>query len=282
VWPINSLEDKVKDEAKKLKLGVLISGSGSNLQAMIDRIEAGKLDAEVVLVVSNNPDAYGLVRAEKHGIAVATVDYRKYGKKLLPEISESSLPKEFAAVIDRQRIYSGLPLEALRDRFARLVLAEQEIIKLLAPLNLDLVCLAGFMRLLSPYFIGHYCDEGQYRIMNIHPAFLPAFPGAHGYEDTLGYGCRFGGITVHFVDEGEDSGPIIGQAIYPIWPGDTLEATRKRGLQLEYLLYPQCIQWMAQGALQVVDVDDGRPQVRILDPEYPQFLEQLVQRAFAR
>ncbi len=273
---------QVKPMTKRLKLAVLISGGGSNLQAMIDSIEAGNLDAEISMVVGSNPDAYGLVRAQKNGISTAVVDYRNYGKKLLPEIHKNSLPIEFAGAVDRQRIYSGLPMEELRDRLARLVLAEQEMIKLLEPLSPDLICLAGFMRLLSPYFIGRYCGERLYGIMNIHPALLPAFPGTHGYEDTLAYGCRFGGITVHFVDEGEDTGPIIAQAIYPIWPEDTIELTRKRGLQLEYLLYPQCIQWMAQGNLEVVGADAGGAQVRILDPDYPKFLERLTQQAFAK
>jgi phosphoribosylglycinamide formyltransferase-1 len=162
-----------------------------------------------------------------------------------------------------------------------LVLAEQEIIELLKPLAPELICLAGFMRLLSPYLIGHCNREDRYGIMNIHPALLPAFPGTDGYGDTLAYGCRFGGVTVHFVDEGEDTGPIIAQATYPIWPGDTLDIIRKRGLELEYMLYSQCIQWMAQGDLQVEDGKHGRPQVRILDPAYPQFIERLTQKAFA-
>ena len=172
-------------------------------------------------------------------------------------------------------------MEELRDRLARLVLAEQEMIELLELVSPDLICLAGFMRLISPYLIGHYGGEKHYGIMNIHPALLPAFPGGHGYEDTLAYGCRFGGITVHFVDEGEDTGPIIAQAIYPIWPEDTIELTRKRGLQLEHVLYPQCIQWMAQGDLEVVAAEAGGAQVRILDPDYPQFLERLTRQAFA-
>ncbi len=272
----------MKERIKKLKLAVLISGGGSNLQAMIDGIEAGKLEAEIALVVSNNPDAYGLVRAQKHGISTAVVDYRNYGKKLLPEIHESTLPEEFAEVINRQRIYANVSQEQIRDRLARLVLAEQEIIGLLEPFHPDLICLAGFMRLISPYFIDHYNTEDLYRIMNIHPALLPAFPGTRGYEDTFAYGCRFGGITVHFVDEGEDTGPIIAQAMYPIWPEDTVDETRKRGLQLEYLLYTQCIQWMAQGDLQLVATEDGQPRVRILDPQYPRFLEQLVKQAFSR
>ena len=138
------------------------------------------------------------------------------------------------------------------------------------------------MRLISPYFIEHYNTEDHYRIMNIHPALLPAFPGTDGYGDTFTYGCRFGGITVHFVDEGEDTGPIIAQAIYPIWPDDSLDTIRKRGLELEYVLYSQCIQWLAQGDLQVVGGKDGQPQVRIIDPEYAKFVEQLIQQAFAR
>jgi phosphoribosylglycinamide formyltransferase-1 len=269
-------------KTKKIKLAVLISGGGTNLQAMIDQIEAGKLHAEVSVVVSNSPDAYGLVRAQKHGIPTAVVDYRNYGKKLLPEVHESSLPEEFGAVSKRQRIYSDLSPEEIRDRLARLVLAEQEIIGLLEPFNPDLICLAGFMRLITPYFIGHYNTKDRCRVMNIHPAFLPAFPGTDGYGDTFGYGCRFGGITVHFVDEGEDTGPIIAQAIYPIWPEDSLDTIRERGLNLEYQLYPQCIQWQAQGDLKLVSGEDGRPQVRILDPEYPKFIEQLTQQAFSR
>jgi phosphoribosylglycinamide formyltransferase-1 len=272
----------VKAGTKKLNLAVLISGNGSNLQAMIDRIEAGKLDAEIVLVVSTNPDAYGLVRARRYGIPTAVVDYLKYGRKMLPEIRKESLPEQFFAVVSRQRIFSDLPFEELEDRLARLALAEQEIIGLLDPLSPDLICLAGFMRLLSPHFIDHYSSEACYRIMNIHPALLPAFPGTDGYGDTFDYGCRYGGITVHFVDEGEDTGPIIAQAIYPIWPEDTLDQVKKRGLELEYALYSQCIQWMAQGDLQVVSAEDGRSQVRILDPGYPSFIEQLTQQAFVR
>ena len=269
-------------KTNELKLAVLISGGGTNLQAMIDQIEAGKLDAKISVVVSNNPDARGLVRAQKHGIPTAVVDYRNYGKKLLPQIHESSLPENFGEVSKRQRIFSGLLDDEVRDRLARLVLAEQEIIGLLEPFHPDLICLAGFMRLISPYFIGHYNTKDRYRIMNIHPALLPVFPGTDGYGDTFAYGCRFGGITVHFVDEGEDTGPIIAQAVYPIHPEDTLEVIRKRGLELEYAIYPQCIQWVAQGDVKLVSGEDGRPQVRIVDPEYPQFIEQLTQEAFTR
>jgi len=267
---------------ERLKVAVFISGGGSNLQAMIDRIEGGKLDAEIVLVVSNNPDAYGLVRARKHGIRTAVVDYRKYGKRLLPKVEKRDLPEDFPELLERQRIYTGIPHQEVEDRLSRLVLAEQEIIGFVAQVEPDLICLAGYMRLISPHLIAHYNKGGNYRIMNIHPALLPAFPGTRGYQDTFAYGCRYGGITVHYVDEGEDTGPIFAQAIYPIWPDDTLDEVQKRGLELEYGLYSQCIQWLAQGDVQVELGAKGRPYVRILDPGYPNFIQQLLRRAFAR
>ena len=98
----------------------------------------------------------------------------------------------------------------------------------------------------------------------------------------MAYGCSFGGITVHFVDEGEDTGPIIAQATYPIWPDETVEEIRKRGMELEYALYSQCIQWMAQGDLLVEKGKDGGTRVRILDPQYPEFIKQLMKQAFER
>ncbi len=272
----------VAAESSKLTLVVLISGGGTNLQAMIDRAESGELDARIALVVSSNPEAYGLIRARSHGISTAVVDYRKHGKKHLPRISPEALPAGFAEVVQRQRIYRGLPQAEIEDRLARLILAEQEIIRLVDTAKPDVICLAGFMRLLSPYLISHYQGGGTYRIMNIHPALLPAFPGEHGYADTFSYGSKIGGITVHFVDEGEDTGPVIAQAIYPIWPEDTLELVRQRGLHLEYALYPRCIQWMAQGHLRVTIGFAGRPVVQILDPSYPDFLEGLIRRAFTR
>jgi phosphoribosylglycinamide formyltransferase-1 len=269
-------------EATKLTLAVLISGGGTNLQAMIDRAESGELDARIALVVSNNPEAYGLVRARNHDIPTAVVDYGKYGRKQLPRVPLDALPTRFAEVAQRQRLYRGLPQPEVEDRLARLVLAEQEVIRAVDRVRPDVICLAGFMRLLSPYFIGHFQGDGRYRIMNIHPALLPAFPGEHGYEDTFTYGCKIGGTTVHFVDEGEDTGPVIAQAVYPIWPEDSLELIRQRGLQLEYALYPRCIQWMAEGHLRVTIGAEGRPVVQILDPTYPDFLQGLIRQAFVR
>lgn len=269
-------------EASKLILGVLISGGGTNLQAIIDRIEAGELQAKIALVVSSTPEAYGLVRARDHGIPTAVVDYRRYGKKQLPQIPERLLPGNFPGLMKRQRIYRGLPPAEVQDRLARLVLAEQEMVSLLEPSGVELVCLAGFMRLLSPYFVSHFQGDGRYRIMNIHPALLPAFAGEHGYGDTFNHGCKVGGVTVHFVDEGEDTGPVIAQAVYPIWPEDDLGSIQRRGLQLEYALYSQCIQWFARGQLQVTTRAGTRALVKILDPGYPEFLEGLIRKAFTR
>ncbi|MBW1982063.1 MAG: phosphoribosylglycinamide formyltransferase [Deltaproteobacteria bacterium] len=268
--------------SKKLKIIVMVSGSGTNLQAMIDKIAAGELEAEIKLVVSNNPEAYGLTRARQCGLPTAVVDYSKYRRRRLPEISADLLPIDISELVERQEIYGGLPLSEVEDRLARLVLAEREIISLVEPIEPDLVCLAGYMRLLSPYFIQKFNRAGAYGIMNIHPALLPAFPGEHGYEDTFNYGCRFGGITVHYVDEGEDTGPVIAQAVYPIWPDDTLEDIKRRGLALEYQLYSKCIQWHAREELEVGLTAGGRPQVRILDPEYPQFVHELIEQAMQR
>jgi phosphoribosylglycinamide formyltransferase-1 len=139
----------------------------------------------------------------------------------------------------------------------------------------DLLVLAGFMRNLTPYFIDRFnTDTDRPRIMNIHPALLPAFAGVDGYGDTFRYGCKVGGCTVHFIDYGEDSGPIIGQKAFPILEGDDLDAIKKKGLELEWQLYPECIQLFAQGRLRVVNMthtlDNGRIMqrkvVRIVQP----------------
>jgi phosphoribosylglycinamide formyltransferase-1 len=162
----------------------------------------------------------------------------------------------------------------------RLVAAEHQLITLLDPHEPDLICLAGFMRLVSPYFLRHYNREGAWRILNIHPALLPAFPGQHGYEDTFSYGCRWGGVTVHFVDEGEDTGPVIAQAVYPIWPEDSLENVQKRGLSLEYQIYAQCIQWIANGQVQV-NHTLPRSTTTITDPHYAEILRSWTHAALA-
>ena len=133
------------------------------------------------------------------------------------------------------------------------------------PYPFDLLVLAGFMRNLTPYFIDRTNNSPfQPRIMNIHPALLPAFPGQDGYGDTFRYGCKVAGCTVHFIDYGEDSGPIIAQRAFAIQESDTLESVRQKGLALEWEVYPQCIRWFAEGRLQLerrAPADSGRPGV---------------------
>jgi phosphoribosylglycinamide formyltransferase-1 len=126
--------------------------------------------------------------------------------------------------------------------------------------SFDLLVLAGFMRNLTPYFIDRVnLNSAAPRIMNIHPALLPAFPGTDGYGDTLRYGCRVGGCTVHFIDYGEDSGPIIGQRSFPIEENDTLDQVRQKGLKLEWELFPRCIQLFAENRLRIIPKGQVRP-----------------------
>jgi phosphoribosylglycinamide formyltransferase-1 len=193
-----------------LPLGILISGSGTNLQAIIDAIERGELTAAIRVVVSNRSDAYGLTRARNHGLSTAVIPH-----------------KDFSS----------------REAF------ETELIKTLQDYHVELVVLAGFMRLLSPFFIRAFPQ----RIMNIHPALLPAFPGAHAQRQALERGVRISGVTVHFVDEEMDHGPIIVQAAVPVYPDDSEESLSARILAQEHRIYPQAIQLFAEGQLEICD-----------------------------
>lgn len=193
---------------EKLRVGVLVSGRGSNLQAIIDASEAGKIDAAVVVVVSDKADAYALERAKKHNIPPVFVD-----------------PKAHAT----------------REAFDEAVMA------VLAQHQVELVCLAGFMRILTPLFTQRY----RHRIMNIHPALLPSFPGLHGQRQALLHGVKFSGCTVHFADEGVDTGPIIIQAVVPVFDDDTEETLATRILKYEHQIYPRAIQLCAEGRLEV-------------------------------
>ncbi len=197
--------------ARQLPIGVLISGGGTNLQAIIDAIEAKRLDAAIKLVLSNKVDAYGLVRAKNHGIATEILDHRKY----------SSRETYDEAVVDLLRAH-----------------------------GVELVVLAGFMRLLSPVFVKAYSN----RIMNIHPALLPSFPGLHVQKKAVEYGVRFSGCTVHFVNDECDEGPIIIQAVVPVFADDTEAKLAARILKEEHRIYPRAIQLYAEGRLRV----DGR------------------------
>jgi phosphoribosylglycinamide formyltransferase-1 len=191
-----------------LSLGVLISGSGTNLQAIIDAIARGELNAVIRVVVSNRSDAYGLIRARNHGLLTAVIPHGDFPS---------------------------------REAF------ETAVIKTLHNQGVELVVLAGFMRLLSPFFIRAFPQ----RIMNIHPALLPAFPGIHAQRQALERGVRITGATVHFVDEEMDHGPIIIQAAVPVYPDDNEETLSARIRIQEHRIYPHAIQLFAERRLEV-------------------------------
>ena len=195
--------------ARQVSIGVLISGGGTNLQSIIDAIEAKQLDAKIQFVLSNKGDAYGLVRAKNHGIPTEVLDHQSFPS---------------------------------REAY------DQAVIDLLHGRGVELVVLAGFMRLLSPVFIKAYSN----RIMNIHPALLPAFAGLHVQKKALEHGVRFAGCTVHFVNEECDEGPIIIQAVVPVFADDTEDALAARILKQEHKIYPRAIQLFAEGRLRVV------------------------------
>lgn len=192
----------------KTRLGVLISGNGTNLQAIIDRCAAGDLQAEVGCVISNRADAFGLQRAANHAIPAIFLNHRDFA--------------------DRAEYDAAL-------------------VQLLNDYRVDLVILAGFMRIVTPVLL----DAFPNRVMNIHPALLPAFPGLDAQKQTLEYGAKVSGCTVHFVDAGTDTGPIILQATVPVREDDTVESLSERIHHEEHQLYPAAIQLFAQGRLQV-------------------------------
>ncbi len=240
---------------KKIRIGALISGGGTNLQAIIDSCESGKIDGEMVFVGSDNPDARGLDRAKKHSIHDFVVDYRSIIRRFKDEPEKIFIPDDFnlEEMIQKQSFFSDEadPLKVKALLTSRAV-AESQLIEKMKSFPFDLLVLAGFMRNLTPYFIDRINVASQCpKIMNIHPALLPSFPGVDGYGDTFRYGCKVGGCTVHFIDYGEDSGPIIGQRTFQIEPGDTLDVIKKKGLEQEWILYPECIQLFAQDRLQI-------------------------------
>ncbi len=242
--------------AEKIRIGALISGGGTNLQAIIDACEAGKIDGEMVFVGSDNHDAKGLGRAEKHGIPSIVVDYRAIIREYKASPEAVRMPGDFSLEVirEKQSLFGEAAESDLVEGFLKTrAMAEERLIAAMSPYSFDLLVLAGFMRNLSPYFIDKInTDPARPRIMNIHPALLPAFPGVDGYGDTYRYGCKVGGCTVHFIDYGEDSGPIIGQRCFPIEPEDGLDDIKKKGLEEEWLLYPACIQLFAEDRLKIV------------------------------
>jgi phosphoribosylglycinamide formyltransferase-1 len=194
--------------ADLLKLGVLISGSGSNLQSIIDNIEKGSLNAVIKIVISNKPDAFGITRAKKHGIPVAVVKNENFKDK-----------KDY----------------------------DLELVKILKDNDLDLIVLAGFMRIMTPTFLRAFPGK----VINIHPALLPSFPGTHGQKQAFDYGVKYSGCTVHLVDEGVDTGPIIIQSVVPVLDDDTEETLAARILKEEHKIYPQAIKYFSEGKIEI-------------------------------
>jgi len=202
------------------RVAILISGRGSNMAALIEAASDAAYPAEIVLVASNEPAAEGLARAAAAGIPTAVVDHRRFGKD--------------------------------REAFERALQAE------LIGHGVELVCLAGFMRLLTPWFVGQW----QGRLLNIHPALLPAFKGLDTHARALAAGAKEHGATVHFVVPEMDSGPIVAQGAVPVRPDDTAATLAARVLEVEHRIYPQALRLVAQGRVQL-DGDrcliDGRP-----------------------
>ncbi len=242
----------------KIRIGALISGGGTNLQAIIDACEDGRIDGRMAFVGSDIGGVRGLERAAKHHIPTFVVDYgaiiRRYREapdQVVPPVDFDLNEIRLKQGLFSQKADPGKVEAFLTTRAA----AEYRLLEQIQPYKVDLLVLAGFMRNLTPYFIDRFnTDADRPGIMNIHPALLPAFPGVDGYGDTYRYGCKVGGCTVHFIDYGEDSGPIIGQKAFSIVEGDDLDTIKKKGLELEWQLYPECIQLFAQGRLHVVSM----------------------------
>ncbi len=196
-----------------LKIGVLGSGSGSNMQSVLDAIQAGTLNAEMRLVLSDVADAKILDRAKRHGIPCEWLDCSPFKTKLDGE-------------------------------------AEQNCITMLKAYGVDTVILAGFMRIVKPGLLSAF----PHRVLNIHPALLPAFPGLHAWKQALEYGAKVAGCTVHFVDAGTDTGPIIVQRSVPVLEGDTPDTLHARIQVEEHKAYPEALRLLAEGRLSI----DGR------------------------
>jgi len=200
------------------KIGVLVSGRGSNLQAIIDAIKNKELNAEIAVVLSDNPKAFALERASKAGIETAVIELKKFKAK---------------------------------DDY------ESEIVKTLKAKKAELVCLAGYMRIVGPAIL----KEFKAKIINIHPSLLPAFPGLHAQKQALEHGVKVSGCTVHFVDEGTDTGPIIIQSAVPVLEHDSEETLSERILEQEHKIYVEAIKLFSERRL----VLEGRT-VRVLSP----------------
>lgn len=261
----------------KIKIGALISGGGTNLQAIIDACESRRIDGELVFVGSDKMKAGGLERARKHNIPSFVVDYDAIIRNYREKPDTLVLPPEFdlADLRHKQGLFSPDADASRVDAFLKTrAVAEAAMLEHMNPYTADLLVLCGFMRNLTPYFIDRFMiDPSEPNIMNIHPALLPSFPGVDGYGDTFRYGCKVGGCTVHFIDYGEDSGPIIGQRAFPILENDDLDAVRKKGLELEWQLYPECVKLFAQGRVHVVNMTHKLSRNRIVQKRIVQIAQ---------
>ena len=192
------------------KLAVLVSGRGSNLQAIIDSIDREELDAHLSIVISNTKDAMALKRAEKHGIKTIFIDPSTYLNS-----------KEY----------------------------DKALVLKLKEFSIDLICLAGYMRILGEEVIQTF----EKKIINIHPSLLPAFPGLNAQKQAINHGVKFSGCTVHFVDSGVDSGPIILQTVVPVYDNDDEKSLSKRILEQEHYLYPKAIKMIQENKIRLSD-----------------------------
>lgn len=191
-----------------MDIAILASGSGSNLEAILSSEALKAAGVKCAVVFSNIPDAFCLARARKHGIPTEALSHKDFNK---------------------------------REEFDR------EVVSILKKYNPDLICLAGYMRIITPYFVQSFKD----RIINIHPSLLPSFPGIQVQKKAIEYGVRFSGATVHFVNEGTDTGPIIIQAVVPILEDDTEDTLAARILKEEHRIYPEAIRLFAEGRLKI-------------------------------
>jgi phosphoribosylglycinamide formyltransferase 1 len=206
----------------KLELGVLVSGTGSNLLAILDAIAQGTLDARVRIVISNVPDALALQRAANARVPVATIVHGQFSNR-----------QDFDA--------------AVADALTRA--------------GAEWVVLAGFMRVLTPEFLRKF----RRRVLNIHPALLPSFPGVHAQQQAFDYGVKVAGCTVHFVDEGVDSGPIIAQRAVPVLHDDSAQSLAERVLEQEHLLFVDVLRWLAADRIRWQNAEPGgRPKIVVL------------------
>jgi len=197
-----------REKSTGKNLGVLISGRGTNLQSIFDGIARGTLDADVGVVISNRADAGGLERARSAGVETLVLDHRAH---------------------------------ASREHY------DAELVKALGDHGVDVVCLAGFMRVLSPAFVGAFRN----RILNIHPALLPSFPGTNAPHQAWEHGVKISGATVHLVDESLDGGPIVRQEAVPVHAGDTPESLAARILEVEHRIYPAAIADVLKGGWRI-------------------------------